>query len=95
MNKRELTERVALSTGSTKVFAAKAVDSTFEAILEALQSGEDVRFVGFGTFSVKTRQGRTHQNPVTLEKVEVPSKRVVKFSMGKGLKEAVAGEIYV
>ncbi|RLE68122.1 MAG: DNA-binding protein [Thermoprotei archaeon] len=89
MNKAELIEKVA-EVVSTKKEAAAAVDAVFNAITEALEKGEDVRLVGFGTFSVRTRAARKGRNPRTGATINIPAKKVPVFRAGKGLKEAVA-----
>ncbi|HEX68410.1 MAG TPA: HU family DNA-binding protein [bacterium] len=89
MNKAELIEKVA-EVVSTKKEAAAAVDAVFNAITEALGKGEDVRLVGFGTFSVRTRAARKGRNPRTGATINIPAKKVPVFRAGKGLKEAVA-----
>ena len=73
MNKNDLISAVADSSGLTKGDAMKAVESVFEAISGALKSGDEVRLVGFGTFSVAKRKASTQP----------------KFKAGKGLKDAV------
>jgi len=89
VNKAELIEKVA-EVVSTKKEAAAAVDAVFNAITEALGKGEDVRLVGFGTFSVRTRAARKGRNPRTGATINIPAKKVPVFRAGKGLKEAVA-----
>ena len=88
MNKNDLINAVA-ETGLTKVDAAAAVDAVFGAIVGSLKSGDDVRLVDFGTFSVKHRPASEGRNPRTGEKLQIPAANVVKFKAGKGLKDAV------
>ena len=58
MNKNDLVAQVAASADLSKADAAKAVDGVFDAIAGSLKGGQEVRLVGFGTFSVAHRQGR-------------------------------------
>lgn len=88
MNKTELVNAVAES-GLTKADAAKAVEGVFEAITDALKSGDDVRLVGFGTFNVTERKASTGRNPRTGEEIQIPASKLAKFKAGKGLKDAV------
>jgi len=88
VTKADLVAKVAES-GMTKKQAASTVDAVMGAIEEALAKGEDVRLVGFGTFSVKKRKARTGRNPRTGKALKIPAKKVPVFSAGKGLKEAV------
>ena len=69
--------------------ATKAVDSVFDRITSALQSGNDVRLVGFGTFNVTQRKATTGRNPRTGEAIQIPASKQPKFKAGKALKEAV------
>lgn len=89
MKKSELVELVATKAGLTKADAARAVDATFETIKEALQKGERVPFVGFGTFSVSERGERTARNPRTGETLTIPARKAVVFKAGTALKSAV------
>ena len=73
----------------SKADAAKAVESVFGAITNELQSGGEVRVVGFGTFSVANRKATTGRNPRTGESIQIPASKQPKFKAGKGLKDAV------
>ena len=87
MNKNDLVSAVADNAGMSKADAGKAVDGVFDAITGALQSGGEVRVVGFGTFSVANRKATTGRNPRTGEAVNVAAKRVPYFKTGKQLRE--------
>ncbi|MBO6553039.1 MAG: HU family DNA-binding protein [Roseitalea sp.] len=89
MNKNELAAAVADKAGLAKGDAASAVDAVFATITETLSSGGDVRVLGFGNFVVQQRAATTGRNPMTGAAVDIPAKRVPKFSAGKALKEAV------
>ncbi len=89
MNKSELVEAVASSTGQTKVDATKSVDAVFAAISSALENGEEVRLIGFGTFFVSHRAATTGRNPRTGETITIKASKQPKFKAGKGLKDAV------
>lgn len=91
MNKNELVAQVADKTGTAKSDAAKAVDAVFDAITESLQSGEDVKIIGFGNFSVSQRAASEGRNPRTGETIQIPASKAPKFKAGKGLKDAVNG----
>lgn len=88
-NKNDLVAVVANNTGLSKTDAAKAVDAVFAAITEALQKGDEVRLVGFGTFAVSERAASEGRNPRTGDKIEIPASKQPKFKAGKGLKDAV------
>jgi len=89
MNKNELINEVAESVSLSKVDAAQAVDGVFNTIVNTLAAGEEVRFVGFGTFSVAQRQASEGRNPRTGEKIQIPASKQPKFKAGKALKDAV------
>ncbi len=89
MNKNDLVSKVAESADISKQKAASAVDAVIEAIKSSLKSGDDVRLVGFGTFSVSQRAATTGRNPRTGEPIEIPASKQPKFKAGKDLKEAV------
>jgi DNA-binding protein HU-beta len=89
MNKNDLVAAVANSAGLTKADAAKAVDSVLENISASLKQQNEVRLVGFGTFSVANRAASDGRNPRTGEKIRIPASKRPKFSAGKALKDAV------
>ncbi|SHO67108.1 DNA-binding protein HU-beta [Pseudoxanthobacter soli DSM 19599] len=88
-SKNELTAAVAEKAGLTKADATKAVDAAFDAIVEALVKGDEVRIVGFGTFAVSERAASTGRDPRTGESIDIPAAKVPKFKAGKPLKDAV------
>jgi DNA-binding protein HU-beta len=89
VNKSELIESVAASTDLPKAAAGRAVDAVVEAITTALQGGDQVALVGFGTFSVKDRAARTGRNPQTGEPIQIKAAKIPSFKAGKALKDAV------
>ncbi len=91
MNKNELIAAVAEKTGLTKGDAGEAVDATFEAITECLKSGDEVKLLGFGNFSVSQRAATTGRNPRTGETIQIKASKAPKFKAGKGLKDALNG----
>ena len=91
MNKHDFIDIVAAAAGVTKADAAKAVDGIFDAITGALKSGDDVRLVGFGSFSVSARAARQGRNPTTGAAITIAASKAPKFTAGKGLKDAVNG----
>ncbi|CAN5296297.1 HU family DNA-binding protein [soil metagenome] len=89
MNKQDLISAVADASGLSKTDAGKAVESVFESITGALKGGDEVRLVGFGTFSVSKRKASTGRNPRTGEAMTIKASSQPKFKAGKGLKDAV------
>ncbi|MEA3388535.1 MULTISPECIES: HU family DNA-binding protein [Sphingobium] len=89
MNKQDLISAVAESSGLNKNDATKAVEGVFDAISGALKKGDEVRLVGFGTFSVSQRKASTGRNPRTGETMTIKASAQPKFKAGKGLKDSV------
>lgn len=89
MNKNEFIDRVADLSSMSKADATRAVDAVFDAITTALRKGDDVRLVGFGTFSAAKRKAREGRNPRTGATIQIPASTQPKFSAGKGLKDAL------
>ncbi len=89
MNKSELVDAVAESADISKAAASRAVDAMISTITTALQNGDQVSLVGFGTFLVKDRAARTGRNPRTGESIEIPAAKNPVFKAGKALKDAV------
>jgi DNA-binding protein HU-beta len=89
VNKAELIDAVADSADISKAAASRAVDGLVAAITGALQNGDQVAMIGFGTFSVKDRAARTGRNPRTGEAIEIKASKNPVFKAGKALKDAV------
>jgi DNA-binding protein HU-beta len=89
MNKQELIGQVAELTGLARGDASKAVESVFDCISDALKRGDEVRLVGFGTFSCSRRKASTGRNPRTGEPMQILESTQPKFRPGKGLKDSV------
>ena len=89
MNKNELIGAVAEASGLSRTDATKAVEGVGGAIESALKNGDEVRLVGFGTFSVAKRKASTGRNPRTGEPMKIKASSAPKFKAGKGLKDAV------
>ena len=89
MNKQDLIVQVAEATGLGRAEASRAVESVFDVISNALKRGDEVRLVGFGTFSCSRRKASTGRNPRTGEPMQIKATSQPKFRPGKILKEAV------
>ena len=90
VTKKELVSRIADRTGQTKVVTKDIIQMFLDEIITELGKGNRLEFREFGVFEIKERAARKAQNPRTLEKVDVPAKRVVKFKVGRLMKERVA-----
>ena len=76
--------------GSRVQIATRALDGVFDSIAHSLSKGEEVRLVGFGTFSVASRRASKGRNPQTGATMKLKATRVPRFTAAKSLKEAVA-----
>jgi len=89
MNKQDIIAKVAKDTGLKRASAAAVVDSIIDGITKSLKRGDQVSFVGFGTFKISNRKARIARNPQTGVAIKIPKRRVPRFSAGKALRQAV------
>ena len=89
VNKNELIAKVADDAGLSKTDATKAIESAIDAIVGALKSGDDVRLLGFGNFSVSERKAGEGRNPRTGETIKIAASKTPKFKAGKAFKDAL------
>ena len=89
VTKRELVQRIADRSGQTKVLVRDVVQQFLDEVATELVRGNRLEFRKFGVFEVRQRPSRVAQNPKTLKKVSVPSKRIVKFKVGNVLRQMV------
>ena len=87
--KNEIVERIADETKSSKKLVSTVVQSFLNEIINELGNGNRMEFRDFGVFDIKERPSRIAQNPKTLEKVQVPAKRKVKFKAGKVMRKVI------
>ena len=85
MNKAQLIDAMAAESGLTKVDSKKALDAFIKVTVNALQGGDRIGLVGFGSFSISERSARTGRNPQTGKEIQIPAKKVVKFKAGSEL----------
>jgi integration host factor subunit beta len=89
MTKADLVEEVTRLGDLTRRDGEVVVDTVFDAVIQALQSGDKIEIRGFGSFRIRQRKPRTGRNPKTGDKVEVPAKRVPYFKPSKELRDLV------
>ncbi|MCK5113866.1 MAG: integration host factor subunit beta [Phycisphaerae bacterium] len=87
ITKKELVDRIADQTGQKRVVVKKVVQLFLDEVIEELGRGNRLEFRDFGVFETKHRAARIAQNPKTLQRVEVPPKRTVKFKVGRMMKQ--------
>ncbi len=91
IRKQELIDRIAGKTESKRMTVKAVIQQFLDEIIAELAQGNRLEFRDFGVFEPRTRESRTAQNPKTLEKVQVPAKRSVKFKMGRLMRERLNG----
>ena len=89
MTKSDLIDAIAADAAISNASAGRALDSAIGAITGALQNGDQVSLVGFGTYSVKHRAARAGRNPQTGAEIQIAAANVPSFKAGKALKDAV------
>lgn len=87
VTKKDLIDRIADRTGNKRVVVKRIIQSFLDDIVEELGKGNRLEFRDFGVFESRVRAARVAQNPKTLERVEVPEKRTVKFKVGRIMKQ--------
>ncbi|MEM6259433.1 MAG: HU family DNA-binding protein [Planctomycetota bacterium] len=90
VTKKELIDSIADATGEKRVVVKKVVQSFLDSIVVELGKGNRLEFRDFGVFEIKQRRARMAQNPRTLQPVEVPPKRTVKFKVGRLMKQTLS-----
>jgi len=87
VTKKELIDRIAERTQAKRVLVKRITQTFLDEIIAELRKNNRLEFRDFGVFETRTRAARIAQNPKTLERVEVPPKRTVKFKMGRLMRE--------
>ena len=87
VTKKELVDRIAERTQAKRVLVKRIVQAFLDEVTTELRKSNRLEFRDFGVFEARTRAARIAQNPKTLERVEVPAKRTVKFKMGRLMRE--------
>jgi integration host factor subunit beta len=87
VTKKELIRRISENTQAKRILVKNIVQAFLDEIISELCRNNRLEFRDFGVFETRVRAGRTAQNPKTLERVHVSPHRMVKFKMGRLLKE--------
>src|SRR5437660_2975131 len=90
ITKKELIDRIADNAGARRVQVKRIVQQFLDEVIGELGKGNRLEFRDFGVFETKVRKARKAQNPKTLEPVEVPEKRTVKFKVGRLMKQKLS-----
>ena len=91
ITKKELVNRIAQRTQAKHALVKATVQDFFDEIISELAKGNRLEFRDFGVFESRRRAPRRAQNPKTLERIHVPAKRIVKFKMGRLMRQKLNG----
>lgn len=86
VTKKDLIDQIAETEGCKRILVKRVIQAFLDSIVTELGNGNRLEFRDFGVFESKTRAPRQAQNPKTMEKVPVPSRRTVKFKVGRVMK---------
>ncbi len=90
MTKRDLVMRISRQTGMAQQDVLVVLQKTLDYIIETLAKGENIEFRNFGIFTIQVRKARIGRNPKKISQiVTIPSRKVVKFKMGRIMKARV------
>jgi integration host factor subunit alpha len=89
LTKAELTDLLFENVGLNKREAKEIVESFYEEMRVALQSGDGVKLSGFGNFQLRVKSQRPGRNPKTGEEIPISARRVVTFHASQKLKSMV------
>ena len=89
MNKQQLIDKISAEGNCTKAQTEMILNICFDNIKKTVKKGDDVNFVGFGTFTKAKRKARTGRNPQTGKAIKIPAGWYPKFRAGSEFKAAV------
>ncbi|MFB0553657.1 MAG: HU family DNA-binding protein [Phycisphaerae bacterium] len=87
ITKKEIIDRITENTQAKRLLVKATIQNFLDELISELGKGNRLEFRDFGVFEVRERAARTAQNPKTLQKIQVPAKRRVKFKMGRIMRE--------
>ncbi|MBD5589167.1 HU family DNA-binding protein [Clostridium botulinum] len=89
MNKKQLLTKMSEKSGLTQKDAEVALKAFIESVEEALESGEKVQLVKFGTFETRQRAERKGRNPRTKEEITIPASIAPAFKPAQNFKDKI------
>ncbi len=92
MNKGDLIDSLANSTGESKKTVTTVLEAYIDEVQKQVKKGEKVTVPGFGTFERRNRSARTARNPRTGEEIKIAATKVPAFKPGATFKDFVAGK---
>ena len=91
VTKKDIVDRIAEKIQTKHIVVKAVVQEVLDSVINDLAKGNRLEFRDFGVFETKTRAARTGQNPKTLKKVQIPSKRTVRFRAGRLIRKELSG----
>jgi DNA-binding protein HU-beta len=89
MNKAQLIDKISSETKTSKAQTEAILDCAMENIKKTVKKGDDVKLVGFGTFTKAKRKARMGRNPQTGKAIKIPASSAPKFRAGAEFKAMV------
>jgi integration host factor subunit alpha len=89
MTKKDIAEKIQVSTGMAKKESSEAMEALFSIIKNTLESGENLKIPGFGNFVVKQKKDRRGRNPQTGESIIIGARRILTFKPSNLLRDAI------
>lgn len=93
MNKKEFIDKLSEKSGLTKKDCEIFLQSSMDVVEETLESGDDIKLVGFGTFSTRERASRIGRNPQTNEEIQIPARKIPVFRFGEVYKKRISEKL--
>jgi integration host factor subunit alpha len=93
MTKADIAERIQAGTGLTKKESVEMMEAVFSIMKSTLESGENLKVSGFGSFIVKKKADRRGRNPQTGESITIEARRILTFKPGGVLKDQINKEL--
>jgi len=91
LTRADLSEAVHKQIGLSRNESADLVKSVLDLMSDTLVSGNSVKLSSFGTFMVRSKNGRIGRNPKTGEEVPITPRRVLVFRPSQVMKNVING----
>jgi len=91
VTRADLSEAVYQEVGLSRNESAELVEAVLDEISQNLVEGDNVKISSFGSFIVRSKDGRIGRNPKTGEEVPIEPRKVLVFRPSQVLKNRVSG----
>ncbi|MEI7837354.1 MAG: HU family DNA-binding protein [Planctomycetota bacterium] len=89
VTKKEMVDQIAGKLQLKAMVVRDVVQCLLDDVINELAQGNRLEFRDFGVFEPRQRAARLAQNPKTLERVQVPARRTIKFKVGRAMRQQV------